>query len=158
MKQKAVVRSVFADYAMVEVARNSMCDGCVNQNCKSHTCAAGAMFGSAKTMTVRAKNPVGAAVGDTVWVETADSRVLGNAALVFLMPIAVCMLLYAVTDALFSADWIAYAAAAVGFVGAFGVLGLLEKKKKNEEPDIVITGIQHPMTSEPEAPTDAYEN
>lgn len=156
MKQKAVVKSIVAGYAMVEVARNSMCDGCVNQNCESHTCAAGAMFGSAKTMTVRAQDPLGAAVGDTVWVETADSRVLGNAALVFLMPIAVCMLLYAAADALFATDWIAYAAAGVGFVGAFGVLGLLEKKKKKEEPDIVITEIVQPM--EPTAPTDAYEN
>lgn len=145
MKQKAVVKSIFGDCAMVEVARNSMCDGCANRSCESHTCAAGAMFGSAKTMTVRAQNPMGAAVGDTVWVETADSRVLKNAALVFLMPILVCIILYAVTAALFSIDWIAYAAAGVGFVGAFCALGLLEKKKKKEEPDIVITEVLSPI-------------
>lgn len=150
MKQKAVVKSILGDCAMVEVARNSMCDGCANQNCESHTCAAGAMFGSAKTMTVRAKNPVGATVGDTVWVETADSQVLKSAALVFLMPIVVCMILYAIAGTLFSADWIAYAAAGVGFVGAFGALGLLEKKKKKEEPDIVITEIR-PSDNAPEA-------
>ncbi len=148
MKQKAVVKSIRKDCAMVEVTRNAMCDGCANQNCQSHTCAAGAMFGSAKTMTVRAQNPIGAKEGDTVWVETADSRVLQNAALVFLMPIAACAVLYAIAAALFAELWIAYTAAAVGFIGAFGVLGLVEKKKKKEEPDIVITRIEDPDVPE----------
>lgn len=145
MKQKAVVISTHKDCAMVEVTRSAMCDGCANQNCESHTCAAGAMFGSAKTMTVRAKNPIGATVGDTVWVETADSRVLTNAALVFLMPIVVCMVLYAIADALSSTTWIPYATAGVGFIGAFCVLGFIEKKKKKEEPDIVITEVLSPV-------------
>lgn len=141
MKQKAVVKSTAGKYAMVEVSRSTMCDGCVKQDCQSHTCAAGAMFGSAKTMTVRVKNPLGAAVGDTVWVESADRTVLGYAALVFLMPIVVCSVLYAAADAIFARNWIPYLAAAVGFVGAFAILGILERKKKKEEPDIVIIDI-----------------
>ncbi len=141
MKQKAVVRSVSGSYAVVEVSRSSMCDGCTNQNCETHTCAAGAMFGSAKTMTVRVRNSLGAAVGDTVWVESADTTVLGYAALVFLMPILVCAILYAAADAIFTAEWIPYAAAAAGFAGAFTVLGFLERKKKKGEPEIVITEI-----------------
>ena len=141
MKQKATVKSTAGRYAMVEVSRSTMCDGCVKQDCQSHTCAAGAMFGSAKAMTVRVKNPLGASVGDTVWVESADRTVLGYAALVFLMPIAVCAVLYAAADALFTGEWIPYLAAAVGFAGAFAILGGLERKKKKEEPDIVITDI-----------------
>ena len=141
MRQKATVKSTAGRYAMVEVSRSTMCDGCVKQDCQSHTCAAGAMFGSAKTMTVRVKNPLGAAVGDTVWVESSDRTVLGYAALVFLMPIAVCAVLYAAADALFTQDWISYLAAAVGFAGAFAGLGILERKKRREEPDIVITDI-----------------
>lgn len=154
MKQKAVVKSISKGYAMVEVARNSMCDGCANQNCESHTCAAGAMFGSAKTMTVRAKDPLGVSIDDTVWVETADSRVLQNAALVFLMPIIVCAFFYALIVKLFSVDWIAYVAAGVGFVGAFCALGLLEKKKSKEEPDIVITEVLSAteLPKDPETP------
>ena len=131
MKQKAVVKSTAGKYAMVEVSRNSMCEGCVKQDCQSQTCAAGAMFGSAKTMTVRVKNPLGASAGDTVWVESADRTVLGYAALVFLMPIAVCAVLYAVADALSALNWVPYLAAAVGFAGAFAILGMLERKKKN---------------------------
>ena len=144
MKQKALVISTAGKYAVVEVSRSTMCDGCVIQDCQGHTCAAGAIFGSAKTMTVKVKNPLGAEVGDTVWVESADSRVLGYAALVFLMPIAVCALLYAVADALFVQNWIPYLAAAIGFVGSFAMLGLLEKKKKKEEPEVVITEIAGP--------------
>ena len=143
MKQKAVVKSTTGKYDMVEVSRSTMCDGCIKQDCQSHTCAAGAMFGSAKSMTVRVKNPLGASVGDTVWVESADRTVLGYAALVFLMPIVVCAVLYAAADALFVQNWIPYLAAAVGFVGAFSALGILERKKKKEEPDIVIIDIEN---------------
>ena len=141
MKQKAVVKSTSGQYATVEVSRSSMCDGCVNQNCESHTCAAGAMFGSAKTMTVRVRNPLKAEVGDTVWVESADKTVLGYAALVFLMPILVCVVFYMITDALFTPVWAPYLAAAIGFTGSFAVLGAVEQKKRKAEPDIVITEI-----------------
>ena len=141
MKQKAIVRAVNGRYATVEVSRSAMCDGCVKQNCTSHTCAAGAMFGSAKTMTAKAKNPLGAVVGDTVWVESADKTVLGYAALVFLMPIMICMLFYAAAEALFNTVGVSYAAAALGFAASFAVIGIVEKKKKNDEPDIVIIDI-----------------
>ena len=144
MKQKAVVLSTEGKYALVEVSRSAMCDGCVKQDCAGHTCAAGAIFGSAKSMTVRVRNPLHAQVGDTVSVESADKTVLGYAALVFLMPIAVCAVLYGAAQALTEIQWIPYAAAAVGFVGAFALLGGIEQKKKKAEPDIVITEIAEP--------------
>ena len=106
------------------------------------------MFGSAKTMTVRVKNPLGASVGDTVWVESADGTVLGYAALVFLIPIVVCAVLYAAASALFTPIWVSCLAAAVGFVGSFALLGILERKKKRDEPDIVITDIAADETEE----------
>ncbi len=140
MKQKAIVRETKGPYATVEVSRSSMCDGCVKQDCQSHTCAAGAMFGSAKTITARVKNPVGAAVGDTVWVESADGTVLGYAALVFLMPIAVCIFAWYVASLWGAPVWGTYAAAGAGFVLSFAAIGLVEKKKKASEPDLEITG------------------
>jgi len=141
MKQKAIVRAAEGRYATVEVSRSAMCDGCVKQDCASHTCAAGAIFGSAKAISAKAKNPIGAAVGDTVWVESADRTVLGYAALVFLMPVLVCLLFYAAADALFLQEWIPYAAAVIGFAASFAVIGAVEKNKKNTEPEIVITDI-----------------
>lgn len=146
MRQKAIVKSVEGRYATVEVSRSAMCDGCANQDCSSHTCAAGALFGASKTMTARAKNPLGAVAGDTVWIESADKTVLGYAALVFLMPIVVCMILYAAADALSAAAWIPYAAASAGFAGSFVVIGMVEQKKRNEEPDVVITDILNRVT------------
>ena len=141
MKQKAIVKATQGRYATVEVSRSAMCDGCVKQDCASHTCAAGAMFGSAKTISARARNPLGASVGDTVWVESSDKTVLGYAALVFLLPIVMCMVFYAAAEALTVSAGIPYAAAAFGFAAAFAVIGAVEKKKKNAEPDIVITDI-----------------
>ncbi|MBR5446559.1 MAG: SoxR reducing system RseC family protein [Clostridia bacterium] len=146
MKQKAIVRAAEGRYATVEVSRSAMCDGCVKQDCAGHTCAAGALLGSSKTMTAKAKNPLGASVGDTVWVESADKTVLGYAALVFLMPVVVCFLLYAAAEALFTTLWIPYAAAAFGFIASFAVIGFVEKKKKNAEPDIIITDIVYGET------------
>lgn len=139
MKQKAIVKSIIGHDAMVEVTRSSMCDGCANQNCQNHTCAAGSLLGAAKTMTVRAQNPIDAAIGDIVWVETADQRVLTNAALVFLMPLAACAILYGIAHVLFATLWVSTLAAGIGFAGAFAVLGVLEQKKKKAAPDIVIT-------------------
>ncbi len=141
MKQKAIVRETQGSYAIVEVSRSSMCDGCAKQNCADHnTCAAGAMFASAKTITARVKNPVGAAVGDIVWVESADGTVLTYAALVFLMPVAVCILAWYTASLLCAPVWGTYAAAGAGFVLSFMGIGLVEKKKKASEPDMEITG------------------
>ncbi len=142
MKQKAIVKEIDGQYAMVEVSRSAMCDGCVKENCESHTCAAGAMFASAKTITARAKNPVGARVGDAVWVESADEKVLIYAALVFLLPIAACIFCWALTSRLVDTEWIAYLTAGMGFALSLVGIGLLEKKKKKDEPDIVITHIR----------------
>jgi len=139
MKQKAVVIETQGKYAVVEVSRAAMCDGCQKKGCVSHTCAAGALLGNSKKMSVQVRNPIGAAVGETVWVESADNKVLGYAALVFLMPVLVCCLLYVLTDAISDTQWIPYAGAAIGFVLSFGVLGWIEKHKKAEEPEIVIT-------------------
>ncbi len=140
MKQKAIVRETKGAYAIVEVSRSSMCDGCVKQSCESHTCAAGAMFASARTITARVKNPVGAVVGDTVWVESTDRTVLAYAALVFLMPVAVCILAWYAASLLGAPVWGTYAAAGAGFLLSFLGIGLVEKKKKASEPDLEITG------------------
>ncbi len=141
MKQKALVREVSGNCATIEVTRSAMCDGCVKRDCESHTCAAGALLGSAKTMTARAKNPVGATVGDTVWVESADKTVLGYAALVFLMPVVVCLCAWGIAERLGAPLWGSAVAAGGGFVLSFIVIALVEKRKKMGEPDIVITGV-----------------
>ena len=101
MRQSATVVSTKGNIAEIRVERASMCDGCVHKNCDSHTCAAGGLLGAGKTMVTRAYNEIGARAGDVVTVETATKKVLSYAALVFLMPILVCAVFYAIGNAVF---------------------------------------------------------
>lgn len=93
MEQIATVVAVERGYATVEVERRSACDGCHKS---AEGCAMCALMGENKTLRTRALDPIGVAVGDRVTVETASTRVLGYAALVFLCPIVLGMVGYAV--------------------------------------------------------------
>jgi len=141
MTQKALVKSVTDRYAVVEVSRSSMCDGCSQKNCQSHTCSAGEIFGAGKQMCTKAVNRVGAVPGDVVLVESEDKTVLSKAALVFLMPLAVCILFYTIAERLCSNMTVHYVAAGIGFVIAFCILGCIEHRRSEQTPDIVIVDI-----------------
>ena len=141
MRQSATVVSTKGNIAEIRVERASMCDGCVHKNCDSHTCAAGGLLGAGKTMVTRAYNGIGAKVGDIVTVETATKKVLSYAALVFLMPIFVCALFYAIGNAVFQTQTGAYGMAGGGFVLSFLVIAAVERYVARRRPDIVIRAI-----------------
>lgn len=146
MKQKALVKAAKENYAIVEVQRSSMCDGCSKQGCSGHNCSAGAIFGAAKKICAKAQNPLNALPGDIVMVETQEKNVLMDAALVFLMPLVASGIFYWVANQLFHMTTAAYGAAAIGFILAFCLLGYLEHIRKVKVPDIVIVEIL-PRTS-----------
>ncbi|MBQ7923293.1 MAG: SoxR reducing system RseC family protein [Clostridia bacterium] len=141
MKQKALVKAISGKYAVVEVTRSAMCDGCSQKDCGKHTCSAGAIFGAGKKMSAKARNPMNAVPGDTVMVETEEKTLLWDAALVFLMPLLLCGIFYWIADLLFHNVTAAYCAAAVGFILAFCLLGYIEHIRKEKVPDIVIVEI-----------------
>jgi len=154
MKQKALVKETTEKYAMVEVTRSAMCDGCSQNNCKGHTCSAGAIFGAGKKISAKAKNPLKAVVGDEVVVETKEKSLLFDAALVFLMPLVFCGLFYWLADILFHSVTWAYCGAAVGFIIAFCLLGIIEHIRKEKVPDIVIVEILPKEIINEETPCD----
>lgn len=84
MKQKAVVIETHGDKATVSVLREEAC---------AH-CAGRVVCGTARTMTASVENPIGARVGDSVIVESADNSPLLYMALIFLAPVVLGMLLY----------------------------------------------------------------
>lgn len=108
MTQRAVVRRrLDADRVEIQVRRMSAC---------SHDCDSCAGCGSMvkePQITAVAQDPLGAAVGQGVTVETATSRVLKLAALVYLLPFVGLFAAY-----LLLAD-ASEGVAALGGVGAF---------------------------------------
>lgn len=141
MKQIATVTKVSEKYAVVEVTRSAMCDGCSQKNCSKHTCSAGAIFGANKKISAKAQNPLHAVPGDRVLVETKEKTLLWDAALVFLVPLVFCGILYWITGVIFNNTAASYCAAAVGFILAFFLLGYIEHIRKDKVPDIVIVEI-----------------
>lgn len=130
MRQNAKVTALLPEAkAEVLVVRRSACSG----DC--HSCGGCAAHTQSLRLTVR--NPVGAAVGDAVCVESPSGTVLKAAALVYLLPLA--LFLVGCLAALPLGNW----AAAVG-CGGF-LLGLLPAFAYNRymtknPPEYVITG------------------
>ena len=141
MRQSATVVSTKGNIAEIRVERASMCDGCVHKNCDSHTCAAGGLLGAGKTMVTRAYNEIGARAGDVVTVETATKKVLSYAALVFLMPILVCAVFYAIGNAVFQSQTGAYGMGGGGFILSFFAIAAVERHIECRRPDIVIRAV-----------------
>lgn len=92
VQQMTVARLLDAERAVVSVERAGACGG----DC--HACQLCDAAG--RTVTAVAKNLVGAQVGDVVKVQSASHAVLAAAALVYLAPLALFFIGYAVGTAL----------------------------------------------------------
>ena len=143
MKQEATVLETDGNIAVVETKRSSMCSGCEKNSseCGGH-CEIYGLIGT-KNDKARAKavNDIGAKAGDRVEVEAQDGKVLGYAALVFIFPIIVCGLVYGIVHALTKNPGIAIGSAAVGFLLAFGIIAIVDRKIEKKQPVIHVTEI-----------------
>ena len=93
MNTVAIVKETNGKYAIVETERKSACDGC-HKNENGEGCAMCKVFGGSAKVTARARNIVGAAVGDKVEIESSSSRMLAYAAIVFILPVIVAIASY----------------------------------------------------------------
>ncbi len=137
MRQRATVLNTEGNMALIRVSRGTMCQGCEKNGGCSHCHITGLVAGD-NQMEARAYNKIGASVGDTVEVESAGTKVLGYAALVFLLPILVCALFYLTANALFQSALVGALSALGGFVLTFVLIALFDRRAAKKTPAIVI--------------------
>ena len=95
MRVKAVVTEVSEKYSVVESERMSACEGCHKS---AEGCSVCSLMGSEKKISTKAINRIGAKVGDTVEIETESRRVMLYAAVVFMLPVLLCLAFYGVAS------------------------------------------------------------
>ena len=109
MTQIATVERILdAGYAEISVPRKSAC----GHDCEE--CAGCGVTGAA--VRARAANPIGAAPGQKVVVESSTSKMLRIVALVYLIPVALFLTGYLAAMAVTKSVAAQYTAAAAGFV------------------------------------------
>jgi len=133
MTQKVRVTEVLKKgLCKVEMKRESACGG----NCAS----CGGCASADETVIALAVNAAGAAVGETVIVETRGKDIYSIAALVYLVPVILMIAGYIAASALFDFSSAPGIGSAVGF--ATGVLiAVLYGKKKKEKIYLTVTEI-----------------
>jgi len=140
MVQTAKVISKNGSLAVVEVSRKAMCDGCHNSKCEGGCAMSGLVSGGSK-MTATAINEAKANIGDTVEIETSDKEVLSLALIVFIMPIIVGGIFFAVATHFGLAADISTILAIVGFAAAFPFMKIAEKRQSAKGPRLVVKRI-----------------
>ncbi len=116
MTQIATVERILDDrYAVISVPRKTAC----GHDCEE--CAGCGVTGAA--VHARARNPIGAAPGQKVVVESSTKKMLRIVALVYLIPVVLFFLGYFAAMAATASVAVQYTAAAAGFV--LGILGAI---------------------------------
>lgn len=103
-------------------------------------CAGRVVCGTAKTVSVAAKNPVDAQIGDTVTIETPTENVLGYAALVFLAPVILAVALYLIFSGINKT--LSVVLPICGFVLPFFCALILDRKKREERTPVITEILQ----------------
>lgn len=131
MEQIVQVKQTYADgTALVVHARQSACSG----DC--HKCAG--CGAAAETILLKAENPIGADVGDMVYLRAATGPVLKAAAVLYLMPMALFFLGYLLGALAWGRGAVA---GGLAFVAGICLAVLYDRKTaKNENTGYVITG------------------
>ena len=90
MKTTGKVVELRGEEAVVETERLSACEGCHKMQ-EGQSCSVCSLMNGNRSLRTKAQNPIGAKVGDLVSVESETHRILGYAALVFLLPLVLAM-------------------------------------------------------------------
>ncbi len=136
MKTKATVVEVYGNRAKVESERLSACEGC-HKATEGEGCSVCSLMGANRTISTEAYNPLGAKVGDIVMIESATGRILGYAALVFLLPLLMAATCYGISAIFLDSDAWQIGCAGIGFavsfIGIFFYSRSLQKKRCDAE-------------------------
>ncbi len=139
MRVKAKVIRLEGKYAIVESERLSACEGCHKS---AEGCSVCSLMGGNRIITSKAKNTVGAKIGDVVEIETEAKTILFYALIVFVLPV-ITMLAFYFASALFTVSEIyRYIFAFLGFVLTFIGLWLYSKFRVEKKCDSEIVSIE----------------
>ena len=145
MTQYAIIKKLTGpEKAEVEVLRGTAC---------GDDCGSCEVCHYASKIRVEARNAIGASVGDRVEIETATSRVLGAAVLVYVVPFVLFFIGYAIAALLLDmaelqAMLMSFAFFAVGFV----MVAIVGKRHKKNPITYEITNICLLYTSQEDLP------
>lgn len=141
MRQRAVVIETEGSEAVIEVSRATMCDGCEKHGgCEGH-CELTGLLSTGGKMKTKAYNGIGAKAGDTVEVETESGRVLGYAALVFILPIIVAGVFWYLGGRIFETTAASALGALAGFAVTFAGIMVYDRIRGKKTPDIKIVSL-----------------
>lgn len=110
----AKVIEVNGKTAVVEAARKSACDGC-HRNADGQSCTVCTLLGGERIISTTAKNNVGAAVGDTVEIESATGKILIYALIIFILPLVAAVASYFIAQLCGAGEAMRLLFALVGF-------------------------------------------
>ena len=137
MKTKATVISTEGEFALVEVARLSACEGC--HKAEGGSCSVCSLTSSGvKKTTVRAHNAIGALVGEKVVVESSSRRMLLYAAALFLLPILLFVAGIGIAGLCHATLWVRVIAGFCGILLAFIGVIVYEKTVAAKRCDVEI--------------------
>lgn len=135
MTQSAVVKRILADgKAEVLVNRGTACGG----NCGS--CGGTCSFQN--KLTVTCVNLIGARVGDKVTIASQTKRILGAAALVYLLPVASFFLFYFLGTLWFSAENFQVLISLLGFFLGLAAVVLINRNSRREKISFEIVSLE----------------
>ncbi|MBQ8341428.1 MAG: SoxR reducing system RseC family protein [Clostridia bacterium] len=130
--------------ATVSVARHAACDGC-HKNADGTGCSVCTLLGGNREARAKALNTAGAAVGDTVEVESRTGRMLAYAALLFLLPVLLALGSYFLTLHLSHREGLALGMAALALVLTLACIGLVSHFLIGKRIDVEIVAIVKPQ-------------
>ncbi len=127
-------------YAVVATERRAACEGCHKRG-EDGTCSVCTLLGGETRLDTRAVNRAGANVGDTVELESSTGRMLGYAALVFILPCVIAIAVYAVLCRFTSSELYRSLGAVGGFAAGLAGAALYSKFGVGDRADVVITRV-----------------
>lgn len=140
MKTTATVVELNGGIATVETERTSACERCHKMS-EGNGCSVCSLMGSGRKIRSKAENRAQAKIGDRVVVETATSRVLLYAALVFVLPILLAVAGWFVAGIFSSEPLWRGIGAAIGFALTFVGLRIYSGAIGKRKADAVITEV-----------------
>lgn len=146
MRKRAIVVGGQGEFKEIEVSRESACEGCSqNKDGSCHACIR--LTEDARAMKTRARDPLGASIGDLVEVETPSGTVIRYAAEVFLLPLILGACGYLIGEKL-GGSLLPFFCSLAGFIAAFVYIKFIPAKRAERHCDVVIVKIESRRDSE----------